>query len=285
MRFQARQHSFEFPRSTVLMGIVNVTPDSFSDGGRFFDSGRAVDHALQLAAEGAEILDIGGESTRPGATPVPVSDELARVIPVIQALARQTDRVLSIDTQKPEVAEAAVGAGAAIINDIAANRTDPAMWECVARTGAGYVCMHMQGTPQTMQEAPHYADVVTAVREFFEARLRRLVAAGVRPEQVALDVGIGFGKTVEHTVALLAAISSFQTLGRPLVLGVSRKSFIGKLTGSPTDDRLPGAVAATVLAVHDGVQIVRTHDVAATRQALQVAAAIRQRPSACGSNS
>ncbi len=285
MQFQARQHSFEFPRSTVLMGIVNVTPDSFSDGGRFLDPEHAVDHALQLAAEGAEILDIGGESTRPGATPVPVSDELARVIPVIQALAGQTERVISIDTQKPEVAAAAVAAGAAIINDVAANRTDPAMWECVARTGAGYVCMHMQGTPQTMQEAPGYADVVTEVREFFEARLRRLVAAGVRAEQVALDVGIGFGKTVEHTVALLAAISSFQTLGRPLLLGVSRKSFIGKLTGRPPDDRLPGAVAATVLAVHDGVQIVRTHDVAATRQALQVAEAIRQRPSACGSNS
>jgi dihydropteroate synthase len=285
MRFQARQHQFEFPRSPVLMGIVNVTPDSFSDGGRFLDSGRAVEHALQLAAEGAEILDIGGESTRPGAASVSVSDELARVIPVIQALARQTDRTISIDTQKPEVAEAAVAAGAAIINDIAAHRTDPAMWESVARTGAGYICMHMQGTPQTMQESPHYADVVTEVREFFEDRLQRLIAVGVRPEQVALDVGIGFGKTVEHNVALLAAISSFQMLGRPLVLGVSRKSFIGKLAGSLTDDRLAGSIAATMMAVHDGVQIVRTHDVAATRQALQVVTAIRQRQSACGSNS
>jgi dihydropteroate synthase len=285
MRFQARQHQFEFPRSPVLMGIVNVTPDSFSDGGRFLDSGRAVEHALQLAAEGAEILDIGGESTRPGAASVSVSDELARVIPVIQALARQTDRTISIDTQKPEVAEAAVAAGAAIINDIAAHRTDPAMWESVARTGAGYICMHMQGTPQTMQESPHYADVVTEVREFFEDRLQRLIAVGVRPEQVALDVGIGFGKTVEHNVALLAAISSFQMLGRPLVLGVSRKSFIGKLAGSLTDDRLAGSIAATMMAVHDGVQLVRTHDVAATRQALQVVTAIRQRQSACGSNS
>jgi dihydropteroate synthase len=285
MRFQARQHQFEFPRSPVLMGIVNVTPDSFSDGGRFLDSGRAVEHALQLAAEGAEILDIGGESTRPGAASVSVSDELARVIPVIQALARQTDRVISIDTQKPEVAAAAVAAGAAIINDIAAHRTDPAMWESVARTGAGYICMHMQGTPQTMQESPHYADVVAEVREFFEDRLQRLIAVGVRPEQVALDVGIGFGKTVEHNVALLAAISSFQMLGRPLVLGVSRKSFIGKLAGSLTDDRLAGSIAATMMAVHDGVQLVRTHDVAATRQALQVVTAIRQRQSACGSNS
>jgi dihydropteroate synthase len=285
MRFQARHHQFEFPRSPVLMGIVNVTPDSFSDGGRFLDSGRAVEHALQLAAEGAEILDIGGESTRPGAASVSVSDELARVIPVIQALARQTDRIISIDTQKPEVAAAAVAAGAAIINDIAAHRTDPAMWESVARTGAGYICMHMQGTPQTMQESPHYADVVTEVREFFEDRLQRLIAVGVRPEQVALDVGIGFGKTVEHNVALLAAISSFQMLGRPLVLGVSRKSFIGKLAGSLTDDRLAGSIAATMMAVHDGVQLVRTHDVAATRQALQVVTAIRQRQSACGSNS
>lgn len=266
------------------MGIVNVTPDSFSDGGRFLDPVQAVRHALQLAAEGAEILDIGGESTRPGANPVPVQDELARVIPVIQALARQTDRVLSIDTQKPEVAAAAVAAGASIINDIAANRTDPAMWECAARTGAGYVCMHMQGTPQTMQESPEYADVVTVVREFFEDRLRRLVAVGVRPEQVVLDVGIGFGKTLEHNLALLGAISSFQMLGRPLLLGVSRKSFLGKLAGSPEAERLPGSLAATILAVQDGVQFVRTHDVAATRQALRVADAIRQRQSACGRN-
>ena len=197
---------------------------------------------------------------------------------------QQTDRPLSIDTQKPEVAAAALEAGAVIVNDIAANRSDPVMWQVVAESGAGYVCMHMQGTPQTMQAAPQYEDVVSEVRSFFEDRLNRLAQAGVRAEQVALDVGIGFGKTLEHNLALLGALSSFQTLGRPLLLGVSRKSFIGQLTGAATADRLAGSLAATVLAAADGVQLVRTHDVATTRQALQVAAAINESKRACGSN-
>ncbi len=284
MRFQARQFSFEFPRPTVLMGIVNVTPDSFSDGGSFLDASAAVTHALQLADEGAEILDIGGESTRPGAMPVPVREEIQRVVPVIRELVRRTDRLISIDTQKPEVAAAALEAGAVIVNDIAANRSDPAMWRIVAESGAGYVCMHMQGTPADMQAAPQYQDVVREVREFFTDRLSRLEAAGVRREQVALDVGIGFGKRLEHNLALLAALSSFQTTNRPLLLGVSRKSFIEKLTGAGTSDRLPGSLAATLLAVVDGVQLIRTHDVAATRQALLVAAAINESKRECGSN-
>jgi len=285
MLFHARQFDFTFPRPTVLMGIVNVTPDSFSDGGQFLRTDQAVEHGLRLVAEGADILDIGGESTRPGAPAVPTEEELNRVIPVIRELKQRTDRPLSIDTQKPEVAAAALGAGAAIVNDIAANRSEPAMWRFVAEAGAGYVCTHMQGTPQTMQEAPYYDDVVSEVRRFFDDRLNRLALAGVRAEQVVLDVGIGFGKTLEHNLELLGAISCFQSHGRPLLLGVSRKSLIGKLTGAATPDRLAGSLAATVLALADGVQMVRTHDVAATRQALQVAERLMESRRACGKNS
>lgn len=284
MRFKAGQFEFTFPRPTLLMGVVNVTPDSFSDGGSHASVETAVAQALKLAAEGAEILDIGGESTRPGATPVPADEEIRRIVPVIRELARSNDQLISIDTQKPEVAAAAIEAGAVIVNDIAANRTDPALWRVVAETGAGYICMHMQGTPRDMQVAPHYDDVVREVLKFFEDRLNRLAQEGVRTEQVALDVGIGFGKRLEHNLALLGALSSFQTLARPLVLGVSRKSFIKGLTGAETPHRLPGSLAATLLAVADGVSIVRTHDVAATRQALQVAAAINEYRHACGSN-
>ncbi len=284
MKLLARHHEFTFPRPTVLMGIVNVTPDSFSDGGDHLSREAAIAHACRLIAEGADIIDIGGESTRPGAEPVSSDEEMARVVPVIRELLVRTGHVISIDTQKPEVAAAALEAGAVIINDVAANRCDPRMWRLVAESGAGYVCMHMQGTPGTMQEAPHYADVVAEVGNFFADRMNRLVERSVRPEQIALDVGIGFGKLLEHNLALLGAISSFQKFGRPLLLGVSRKSFIGKLSGAAAADRLPGSLAATALAVADGVQMIRTHDVAATRQALQVAATIGEYKRTCGSN-
>ena len=284
MQLRTRQFKFEFPRTTLLMGIVNVTPDSFSDGGNHLDRDAAVAHGLHLIEEGADLLDVGGESTRPGASPVTEEEETKRVIPVIQELARRTHRPLSIDTQKPTVARAALEVGAAIVNDIAANREDPAMWRLVAATGAGYICMHMRGTPQTMQQVPTYSDVVGDVAEFFADRLNRLAEAGVPPEQVALDVGIGFGKTLEHNLELLAAISSFQSLGRPLLLGVSRKSFIGQLTGADVNDRLAGTLAATMLAIQDGVQMIRTHDVKATRQALQVADAIDRQRRACGNS-
>lgn len=282
MRFHAGHHCFEFPRPPLLMGIVNVTPDSFSDGGQHLATASAIEHGLRLVAGGADLLDIGGESTRPGATPVSGADELRRVLPVIEGLVSRTGIPVSIDTRKPAVAAAALAAGAVIVNDIEANREDDAMWRVVAEHQAGYVCMHMQGTPQTMQSEPRYADVAREVREFFKDRLVRLERAGVRAGQVVLDVGIGFGKTLEHNLELLGALCSFQTLDRPLLLGVSRKSFIERLTGAPVEDRLAGSLAATVLAVRDGVQFVRTHDVAATRQALQVAAAILERQSACG---
>ncbi|MEY4387347.1 MAG: hypothetical protein RLY20_2630 [Verrucomicrobiota bacterium] len=274
MLFRARQFKIEFPRPVMVMGVVNVTPDSFSDGGQFLDAGKAIAHALKLVEQGAELLDIGGESTRPGATPVSEAEELRRVLPVIEALARKTQVPLSIDTVKPAVAKAALTAGASIVNDIAANRTDETLWRIVADAGAGYICMHMQGTPQTMQADPRYADVTREVGEFFNERLARLSASGMRAEQVALDPGIGFGKTLEHNLQLLAHLGNFTAFARPLVLGVSRKSFIGRIAPSQATDRLPGSLAATSLAVAAGVQMIRAHDVAETVEAVRVAEAI-----------
>lgn len=250
-----------------------MTPDSFSDGGKYFDASAAVAHAEELAAQGADIIDVGGESTRPGAESVAEAEELRRVIPVIENLSARLRKPISIDTMKPAVARAALQAGASIVNDVGANRVDDAMWRHVAEAGAGYIAMHMQGTPLTMQSAPAYQDVVGEVREFFEDRLKRLQESGVRRESVVLDVGIGFGKTVEHNLKLLGALDSFKYLERPLALGVSRKSFLGKLAGGATD-RLPGALACTTLALAAGVQIFRTHDVAATVQALRAAEAV-----------
>ena len=277
MLLRARHFKFEFPRPALVMGVLNITPDSFSDGGQFFDSAAAIARGEELARAGADILDIGGESTRPGATPVPEAEELRRVIPVIKALAQRLKISLSIDTMKPAVARAAITAGASIINDVAANRADDSMWRLAAETGAGYVAMHMQGTPATMQQHPVYADVVREVGEFFAERLERLRQAGVSEERVVLDPGIGFGKTVEHNLQLLAGLRSFTYLGRPLLLGVSRKSFLGKTSGGPEDERLPGALACTVLAAKAGVQLFRTHDVPETVQALRMAEAVLAR--------
>jgi len=277
MIWRARQFEFWFPRPTLVMGIVNVTPDSFSDGGKFFQADAAVSHALALVAEGADILDIGGESTRPGAATVSEAEELRRVLPVIERLVPQVKIPLSIDTQKPVVARAALRAGASIVNDIAASRTEPAMWEAVAEFRAGYVAMHMQGTPQTMQANPAYTDVVRVVEEFFTERLKSLEAAGVSTEQVVLDIGLGFGKTVEHNLKLLAELSRFTLLRRPLLVGASRKSFLGKISGADTPDRLPAALACAVCATLNGAHVIRTHDVAATVQALRMNEAIRIR--------
>ena len=279
MIWRACDRSWEFPRPTLVMGVVNVTPDSFSDGGKFQSTNQAVEHALRLAEEGADILDIGGESTRPSATPVDESVELSRVIPVIEKLAGQTQAALSIDTQKPTVAQAAVKAGAVIINDIAANREDEAMWQLVAETGAGYVAMHMQGTPQTMQEAPQYDNVVNDVEAFFISRMTRWNDWGMALEQVVLDPGIGFGKTVEHNLALLAALERFTKMQRPLLVGASRKSFIGHVTNTEVNDRLPGSLACACHAAQAGVDIVRVHDVKETVQALQTWEAIEKHES------
>jgi dihydropteroate synthase len=274
MILRAGQFEFAFPRPALVMGIVNVTPDSFFDGGRFLNTEVAVDHALQLVEQGAEIIDVGGESTRPGALPVAEPEELRRVMPVIEQLVGRVKVPISIDTVKLGVARAALAAGASIVNDIAANREDDDLWRLVAETRAGYVCMHMQGTPQTMQASPAYTNVVREVRDFFAERIRQMNDCGVGRDQIMLDPGIGFGKTVKHNLQLLGAMRSFSSLERPLLLGVSRKSFMGKLLGAELAARLPGALACACLAVTARVQIIRAHDVAETVQAIRMTEAI-----------
>ena len=255
-----------------LMGIVNVTPDSFSDGGRFFDDALAVAHARQLIADGADILDIGGESTRPGAAPVSQADELARVIPLIEAIRSQSDVAISIDTMKPAVARAAVAAGATIWNDVAALRFAPDAPEVAAELGCEVVLMHMLGQPGTMQDAPRYDDVVAEVEAFLLARAFTAMAAGVEREKIWLDPGIGFGKTAEHNLALLAALPRLVALGYPVLLGASRKRFIAAIDplGEHPDHRLGGSLAAHLAGAAAGVAAVRAHDVRETAQAMAV---------------
>ncbi len=274
MVWRCRQYTFSFPRPALVMGILNVTPDSFSDGGRFLDPSAAVDQAQRMVVEGADLLDVGGESTRPGAPEVEASEERRRVLPVLERLQSVVRVPLSIDTRKPEVAAAALEAGAALVNDVEAHRTDPEMWRVVARADSGYVAMHMQGTPQTMQAAPSYSDVVGEVGRFLEERLERLSAAGVGREQVILDPGIGFGKSLNHNLDLIAHLSQLGRFQRPILLGLSRKSFLGRLLGAEVPDRLPGALAGTVWAALQGVQVFRTHDVGATVQALRTVEAL-----------
>jgi dihydropteroate synthase len=260
-----------------IMGIVNVTPDSFSDGGRFLDREAAVAHGRRLLAEGADVLDVGGESTRPGAAAVAASEEIDRVVPVIAALAGEA-RPVSVDTSKAEVAAAALDAGATIVNDVTA-LGDPDMAALCAERGAELILMHMQGTPRTMQEDPTYDDVVDDVRAFLAERIDRAVAGGVDPERIWIDPGIGFGKTVEHNLELIRRLAELRDLERPILLGASRKSFIGRLTGRDVDDRLGGSIAAAVLGLLAGADGLRVHDVAATRDAVTVATAIaRGRP-------
>jgi dihydropteroate synthase len=274
MLLRARQYQFRFPGPAQILGIVNVTPDSFSDGGKHLDPSAAVDRALELEAEGAGMIDIGGESTRPQAQPVEPAEELRRVMPVIERLAGRLKVPLSIDTMKPAVARAALAAGASMVNDVGANQASREMAELVAETGAAYVIMHMQGTPLTMQQHPAYTDVVAEVDAFFGQHLERLRALGVNPEQVTLDVGIGFGKTLEHNLQLLGHLRRFTKWGRPLLLGVSRKSFIGRLLGLDVAARLPASLAGATQAVASGVQLIRTHDVAATVQAVRMVEAV-----------
>lgn len=254
------------------MGIVNVTPDSFSDGGAFLEATAAVAHGRRLASEGAEILDVGGESTRPGAAEVPASEEAERVLPVVEALAGRGHTV-SVDTSKARVAARALDAGAAIVNDVTA-LADPDMAGVCAERGCGLVLMHMKGNPRTMQENPTYADVVAEVRDFLAERIDRAVAAGVAEERIWVDPGIGFGKTVEHNLELIERLGELRELGRPIVLGASRKSFIGKLTGREVGERIGGSLAAAVVGLARGAEVLRVHDVRETRDALTVAEAI-----------
>lgn len=263
----------------LVMGILNVTPDSFSDGGRYAEPDVAVKRGLAMAAEGADILDVGGESTRPGAREVPASEEIRRVVPVIRALAAALPAggpVVSVDTRKAEVAEAAVEAGASIINDVTALEGDPAMAGVARRTGAGVVLMHMRGEPATMQQDPRYGDVVAEVGDYLSARVKSLVGAGHDEETLALDPGIGFGKTVAHNVALVARLERLAGLGRPVVLGVSRKRFVGAITGQGVDGRLAGSLACAVWAAAHGAGVWRVHEVKASVEAARMVAALNR---------
>ncbi len=257
-----------------LMGVVNVTPDSFSDDGHYLDSAAAVAHGIQLETEGATILDIGGESTRPGAMPVPEDEELRRVIPVIEGLiSAQTRAQISIDTSKAAVAAAALDVGATLVNDVTALRGDPRMAELVAEREVDLCLMHMLGEPRTMQLDPSYENVVDDVKAFLQARMTAAITAGVQESRILIDPGIGFGKTVAHNLELLRRLDELVALGRPVVVGTSRKSFLGKLTGREVDDRVAGTIATNVLAYERGARIFRVHDVAPVHDALQVAAA------------
>ena len=257
----------------LIMGIVNVTPDSFSDGGQFLETSRAVDHALGLVAEGAKWLDIGGESTRPGATPVGAMEELRRVIPVIESISGQTDTPISIDTYKAEVAREAIGAGASIINDVTGFR-DPAMVELASETEAACIVMHMRGTPADMMEQTDYKDVVADLLDYFRDRLKALALAGINPERTMIDPGIGFAKKRIDNLRLLHGLSELAVLGRPVLLGASRKRIIGEITGRGEAGRIHGTIASSVLAYLKGVHILRVHDVGAVADALLVAQAI-----------
>ncbi len=262
--------------SYKIMGVVNATPDSFSDGGQFSDAQAAVAHGLKLAEEGAEILDIGGESTRPGADLVSVQDEIARTVPVIEGLAREGAKAaISIDTRKPDVARAAMEAGAAIWNDVTALSFAPNSLDCAASLSCDIVLMHAQGDPKTMQDDPHYDDVVEEVYAYLAGRIEACVKAGVSEDRLIVDPGIGFGKTLEHNLLLLRDLGRFCALGRPVLLGASRKRFIAALDRkSPADQRLGGSLAAVLAGFRQSASIFRVHDVAATRQALTVANAI-----------
>lgn len=274
MILQARNRTLELSERPIVMGVVNVTPDSFFDGGRYATTDAAVRHALRLAEEGADVLDIGAESTRPGSEPVDDGEERRRLIPVVTAVAKAVSIPLSVDTMKSTVARAALEAGAVIVNDVSALRADAGMAEVVASTGAGIVLMHMQGVPKTMQVAPAYDDIVGEVAEFFRERIRFCRERGIGEDQIMLDPGIGFGKLLLHNLTLLGQLETFVPLGRPILVGVSMKSFIGQVLDRPVLERSWGTAAAVALAVSQGARILRVHDVAAMKEVVTMAAAI-----------
>jgi dihydropteroate synthase len=260
-------------RRPLVCGVLNVTPDSFSDGGRFHSFDRAVERGRTLAAEGADLIDVGGESTRPGSRPPTLAEELDRVVPVVEALGRQVPVPLSVDTSRPEVMREAVAAGASMVNDVRALRS-PGALEAAAELGVPVCLMHMQRSPETMQEDPRYRDVVVEVRTFLAERVRACLDAGIRQEHLVVDPGFGFGKTLTHNVALLASLDALTGLGVPVMVGLSRKSVVGQLTGRTVGDRLPGSLAAAIVAVQRGATLLRVHDVAATRDVLAILDAV-----------
>ena len=274
--WQCRNRVFRTAERPLIMGILNVTPDSFSDGGRYHDKNSAVEHGLQMVQDGADIIDVGGESTRPGAAPVSLDDELERVVPVVAALSRREDIVLSVDTMKSEVAERALASGAHIINDVSALSADPRMAAVAKAYGAGVILMHKLGCPRTMQAQALYADVVREVRDYLIARVDYAERLGLARSTLAIDPGIGFGKTAGHSVSLLAHLSALRTCGRPIVVGLSRKAFIGQMTGRDVEDRDAGTLGALAFCLGEGAQILRVHDVKAVRDVVQVLSALRK---------
>jgi dihydropteroate synthase len=268
-------HGFDLSRRGLIMGVLNVTPDSFSDGGKFFTAEQAVEHGVRMAAEGADIIDIGGESTRPGAEPVAAGEELHRVIPVIEKLRTKIDVPISIDTSKAEVARTAIQAGASVVNDVTGGRGDNEMLSLIAETKSAFIIMHMQGTPQTMQNQPRYEDVVSEVSDFFRQQYARAIGCSIDPMAIAFDPGIGFGKTLDHNLELLAHLERLRAHDRPLVIGVSRKSFLARLANSlEMKDRLAPAVALTSLLRVRGADVFRVHDIKENESALRITEAI-----------
>ncbi len=269
-----RGKTLTFGEYTHVMGILNVTPDSFSDGGHYLDAARAVAHAKAMVEEGATLIDIGGESSRPGAMPVPAEEELERVVPVIRALADAVEVPLSVDTYKACVARHALEAGAHLVNDITALHGDAEMASVIAEMGAGVVLMHIQGTPRTMQLAPHYEDVVGDIRQWLQKRVQLAEASGIAPECIIVDPGIGFGKTAAHNLEILKRLDAFRALGKPMLIGTSRKAFIGNVLALPVEERVEGTVATVCWAIAHGADIVRVHDVKATARAARMTDAL-----------
>src|SRR6266478_6287084 len=277
-QWKIAEHVFNVSRQGLIMGVLNVTPDSFSDGGEFFAREKAIEHGLRMAAEGADIVDVGGESTRPGAEPVGAEEELRRVIPVIEKLQAKIEIPISIDTSKSDVARAAIRAGASIVNDVTGGRGDEGMLPLVAKTNSAFIIMHMQGTPRTMQNQPRYADVVSEIADFFLQQYTRAIGCNIDPMAIVFDPGIGFGKTLDHNLELLAHLEQVRVHERPLVIGVSRKSFLAKLIDSPDRrDRLAPAVALTSLLRARGADVFRVHEVKENVSALRVSEAILRR--------
>jgi dihydropteroate synthase len=272
------KRAFDVSQHGLIMGVLNVTPDSFSDGGRFFTAEKAIERGLAVATEGAHIIDVGGESTRPDSEPVTIEEEIRRVIPVIETLSQKVDIPISIDTSKAEVARAAIEAGASIVNDVTGGRGDERMMPLIAETKSAFIIMHMQGTPRTMQMRPRYNDVVAEIADFFRQQYARAIGLNIDPMMIAFDPGVGFGKTLEHNLDLLAYLERLRVQDRPLVIGVSRKSFLGKVIGSPEiKDRFVPALALTSLLRPRGADVFRVHDVKENVHALRVTEAILQR--------
>jgi dihydropteroate synthase len=270
-----RKRTLTLGKKTLLMGILNVTPDSFSDGGLFFDQDRAISHGLRMVEEGADIIDIGGESTRPGSKPIELEEELRRVIPVIESIAKEADVPISIDTYKSAVAQRAVEAGAEIINDISGLHFDPGLAKIAAKGNIPLILMHIRGTPETMQKNIHYDSLFSEILQYLKDSIKRAESAGLNPGQIIIDPGIGFGKTLEDNLLIIKNLHEFRILGKPILLGTSRKSFIGKILNAEPDDRLEGTLTSIAIGVFNGAHIIRSHDVLQTKKAIAVADAIR----------